>query len=406
MDFIAKPFAWILQAFYSFTKNYAIALIFFTVIVKLLLLFFNVKQQKSAQGQARIRPKMTAIRQRYEGRKDPNVQAEYSNDLMALYKEENISASMGCLPLLIQLPFIAILYKIVTNPLTYLCEATEAAIAGVKSIIFSTPLEALKNVPNAVAKAITDANGDVSKFQISEMQMITVIKDNEGAFSEFLSSYSLPNFNIGSLDLSQTPTLALNVLVLVPLLVGLFQFLSSFVIQLFSPKQDKSSPEAAQAAKTMMYMNIIMPLFTVYLAFQMPAIIGVYWIYQSILGAIIHIILSKLIPIPTYTDEEAQAIIAEYNKDYVRPEIKNGGRRSLHFIDDEDYGEEDGDDDCETETDDAPSLPEMPERRRYDKDGNKIRSLHFIDEDDDSDESSDSASEQNSESASDEGKDL
>jgi len=48
----------------------------------------------------------------------------------------------------------------------------------------------------------------------------------------------------------------------------------------------------------------------------------------------------------------------------------------------------------------------MPERRRYDKNGNKIRSLHFIDEDDDSGESSDSASEQNSESASDEGKDL
>ncbi|MBR2474785.1 MAG: membrane protein insertase YidC [Clostridia bacterium] len=406
MDFIAKPFAWILQAFYSFTNNYAIALIFFTVIVKLLLLFFNVKQQKSAQGQARIKPKMTAIRLRYEGRKDPNVQAEYSNDLMALYKEEKVSASMGCLPLLIQLPFIAILYRIVTNPLTYLCEATEAAIAGIKSIIFSTPLEALKNVPNAVAKAITDANGDVSKFQISEMQMITVMKNNEGAFSEFLSSYSLPNFNIGALDLSQTPTLALNILVIVPLLVGLFQFLTSFVIQLFSPKQDKSSPEAAQAAKTMMYMNIIMPLFTVYLAFQMPAIIGVYWIYQSILGAIIHIILSKLIPIPTYTEEEVQSIIAEYNKDYVRPEIKNGGRRSLHYIDDEDYGEEDGADDCETETDGATSLPEMPERRRYDKNGNKIRSLHFIDEDDDSGESSDSASEQNSESASDEGKDL
>ena len=275
MDFIAKPFAWILQAFYSFTNNYAVALIFFTVIVKLLLLFFNIKQQKSAEGQARIRPKMLAIRQRYEGRTDPNVQAEYSNDLMTLYREEKVSASMGCLPLLIQLPFIAILYNIVTRPLTFLCEAADSAIASVKSIIFTTPLGSLKNIPNDVAKAVSEANGDISKFNISEIQMITVMKDNTGVFSEFLSTHELPNFNIGSIDLAQTPTLALNALILIPLLVGLFQFLSSFVIQLLSPKQDKSSPEAMQAAKTMMYMNIIMPLFTIYLAFQFPAIIVV-----------------------------------------------------------------------------------------------------------------------------------
>lgn len=379
MDFIAKPFAWILQAFYSFTNNYAVALIFFTVIVKLLLLFFNIKQQKSAQGQARIRPKMMAIRQRYEGRKDPNVQTEYSNDLMALYKEEKVSASMGCLPLLIQLPFIAILYSIVTRPLTFLCEASEAAITAVKTLIFTTPLETMKNVPNAVVKAITDANGEISKFNVSEIQMITVIKENTGLFSEFLSAHELPNFNIGTIDLSQTPTLALNVIILIPILVGLFQFLSSFVMQLFSPKQDKSTPEGAQAAKTMMYMNIIMPLFTVYLAFQLPAIIGIYWIYQSILGAIIHIIISKLIPIPSYTKEETEAIIEEYNRDYVRPEITASTRRSLHYIDEDDY-EENGE---ENEADEQnASLPEMPERRRYDKDGNKIRSLHFIDEED------------------------
>ena len=392
MNIIAQPFGLLLRAFYSFTNNYAVALIFFTVIVKLILLFFNVKQQKNAQGQARIRPKMTAIRRRYEGRKDANVQTEYSNDLMNLYKEEKISASMGCLPLLIQLPFIAILYNIVTNPLTYLCKASETAITAVKNTIFSSSA-ALSNLPNAVFTAIKDANGDISKFNITEMQMITVLKNNEAAFSDFISAHPLPNFNVGAIDLSQTPTLALNALVVIPILVGVFQLLSSLVIQFFSPKADKSSPEAAQAAKTMMYMNVMMPLITVYFAFKMPAVIGVYWIYQSILGAIIHIVLSKLIPIPVYTEEETEAIIAEYNKDYVRPEIKEASRRSLHYIDEDEY---DGEDDDSDDENDAPAdTDEMPARRRFDKNGNPIRSLHFIDEDDDAIENVESTSETN-----------
>ena len=396
MNFLYEPFSWILRTFYSFTNSYAVALIFFTVIVKLLLLILNIKQQKNAQGQARIRPKMTAIRQRYEGRKDPNVQVEYSNDLMALYKEEKVSASMGCLPLLIQLPFIAILYNIVTNPLTHLCKASEAAITAVKTTIFQS-LGSLSNVPNAVVTAINDAGGDISKFKISEMQMITVLKQNEETFADFIGKHPLPNFNIGAIDLAQTPTFSLNLIILIPILVGLFQLLSSLVIQWFSPKPDKSTPEAAQTAKTMMYMNIIMPLITVYFAFQMPAIIGVYWIYQSIIGAIIHIILSKLIPIPTYTEEETKAIIAEYNKDYVRPEISDKKPRSLHYIDEDDYEDDYEDEDADNEdggtvSEDEPSTkpanaPEMPKRRLYDKNGNRIRSLHFIDEDDEGTES-------------------
>ena len=211
----------------------------------------------------------------------------------------------------------------------------------------------------------------------------------------------MPNFNVGSIDLAQTPTLALNALVLIPILVGVFQLLSSLVIQYFSPKPDRSTPEAAQTAKTMMYMNVMMPLITVYFAFKMPAVIGVYWVYQSILGAIIHIILSKLIPIPSYTPEESEAIIAEYNKDYVRPEITASTRRSLHYIDAEEYEEEyEEEEEYEDETSDAPTTTEvnMPQRRRFDKNGNPIRSLHFIDEDDEVNENTEITEDDNSNS--------
>lgn len=399
MELIAKPFVWILQVFYSFTHNYAIALIFFTIIIKLLLLFLNIKQQQSSAGMARIRPKLTAIRKRYEGRKDPNAQIEYNKDCMALYKQEKVSASMGCLPLLIQLPFIAVLYNIVQNPLTYICKVGSDVLTALKTQIYTT-YTALSNVPGDVVKAIMSTD-NVSNFKISELNMISVIKANPEAFTEFTSAYEIPNFNLGSINLAQTPTLSFDIIVLIPILVGVFQLLSSLVIQLFSQKPDKSSPEAAQTAKTMLYMNLIMPLITVWFAFKMPAIIGVYWIYQSVIGAVIQIILSKLIPIPSYTEEEVQAIIEEYNRDYVPPQTNYSERRSLHYIDSDDEDCDDDDDDEYTSDTDVSEentvhtppadIPNMPKRRLYDKNGNKIRSLHFIDDDDDEIETKDGA---------------
>ena len=395
MDFISVPFGYVLRFCYSLTNNYALALIFFTLLIKLIFLFVNIKQQRSTQDQARVKPKIRAIQKRYEGRTDANARVEMSNDLMAMYKEEKVSAATGCLPLLIQIPIVLILYQIVTRPLTFLCRASEEIINGLKNTIFTLIGQSdTLSVGSDVAKLYTSAAGDVSKFSVNELQIASVIKNNSAHFGDFLGSYTLPDFTIfgGAIDLSATPTIGLSLIALIPILVGVFQLLSALVIRKFGAPIDTSSPEAAQAAKTMNYMNIIMPLMTVWFAFNVPAILGVYWIYQSIFGAIIQIVLSKIFPVKTYTEEEMLAIEAEYNKDYVRPVNTASTKRSLHFIDDDDYedensdAEEDSDEENET-SDSLQNIPpvdrNMPKRRLYDKNGNKIRSLHFIDEDDD-----------------------
>jgi membrane protein insertase Oxa1/YidC/SpoIIIJ len=144
----------------------------------------------------------------------------------------------------------------------------------------------------------------------------------------------------------------------------------------------------------MMYMNIIFPVTTFFIAFKFPAILGLYWIYQSIFGAISQIILSKIYPIPQFTEEEYAAIEEEMNRDYVAPVIKP--TKSLHYIDEDYDGEADDnkENDKQTELIEAPKTvnknvrsetSNMPPRRRYDKNGNKIRSLHFIDDEDDED---------------------
>ena len=393
LEVIAVPFGYLMRLFYTITHNYALALILFTLFFKLILVPLNIKQHKSSQAQARIRPKERAIRKRYAGRKDQNAQLEMANDLNNLYRQEHVSIFGGCLPMLIQLPIIYVLWQIIEKPLRYLCMVSTTAITDIKNKVFeffgSGVLNA-SNTSSAIFDLYTKAGGAADKFKPSQIQMISVLKDNPSVFSEFLNSLGLgemqlPDFTIfgGRLDLSQNPVFGLNLLILIPVLAALFQFASTFIMQKLGPKPDMSSPEMAQTAKTMTYMNIIFPVMTFIFAFQLPAIIGLYWIYQSIIGTVIQIILTKLYPMPVFTEADYAAAEEEMNRDYVPPKISHSTGRSLHHIDDDDYENSEDipvNESTETETEVEPSVPP---RRRYDKNGNKIRSLHYIDEEDD-----------------------
>ena len=99
--------------------------------------------------------------------------------------------------------------------------------------------------------------------------------------------------------------------------------------------------------------DIIMPLLTLYFAFTFPAAIGIYWIYQSLLGLLQSFILAKIMPLPTFTDEE----IREMQKAAKRraTEMKAApSPHSLHHIDDDD-------------DDSNVVIPEI--RSKYDEDG-------------------------------------
>ena len=93
----------------------------FAVLVKLILLPFGIKQQKTSIKQARLRPKEMAIRKRYAGRTDRVTQQKMQNEIMDLYQREGYNPMGGCLPLLIQMPILLILYQVIINPLKYIC---------------------------------------------------------------------------------------------------------------------------------------------------------------------------------------------------------------------------------------------------------------------------------------------
>jgi YidC/Oxa1 family membrane protein insertase len=98
----------------------------------------------------------------------------------------------------------------------------------------------------------------------------------------------------------------------------------------------------AQTAASMKMMDLVMPGMTLFLAFSFSGMLGLYWVYQSILGLANSLILAKLMPIPKFTEDEIKELRRQEKEveKAARAAAKKGPRyRSLHYIDDEDYDE-------------------------------------------------------------------
>ncbi len=97
----------LLQLFYSFTNNYGLAIIFLTVLVKLLLLPLTIKQTRSMLAMQKIQPELKKIQEKYKDDKQ-----KQSEEMMRFYRENKINPLSGCLPLIMQMPIFIALYMV------------------------------------------------------------------------------------------------------------------------------------------------------------------------------------------------------------------------------------------------------------------------------------------------------
>lgn len=316
---------YILRFAYSLTNNYLTSIFLFTLVIELLLIPIAIKQQKNQIKQASLAPKAAAIRKKYAGRTDQATQQKMQQETMDMYKAENFNPAGGCGPLLIQFPIIICLYNVVTRPLRYICNVP------------NTQIEALKNTLEGLGHEIGVSN--------TQIEMINLIRGNVSDYysvAPALEKAIIPNFHVGPLDLSQVPEISFkpfNWLMLIPVITFVVMIISQYIMQKFTYQ----SPEAknTQNAASMKIMMWSMPLLSVYFEFKLSAAIGVYWIFRNILQLVERIVISKLFPIPKFTEEdykeaERQAGLSERQK---KKEAKENKKfvRSLHHIDDEEY---------------------------------------------------------------------
>lgn len=358
MSYLYKAFGWVLDLCYKIVPDYLVAILLFALIIKILLFPLGIKQQKNMQKQASLRPKEMAIRKKYAGRNDKATQQKAQQEIMELYQKENYSMFGGCLPLLIQFPIIIALYNVIRNPLQYML-----GIAG----------ESLTKIQE-VYMGITGASS-----VMTDLEMLPTIKENFADFAAYMNGITvdkIPNFRIGAFDLSVTPNGegVSNWYLLIPILTFVFAFASMKLTKMFSYQAPQA--EGAGNSLSMKIMDFTMPLFSAWIAYTLPSVIGVYWMFQNVLSTVQQIILSQMYKIPRFTEEDYKKAERELSGSSKKSK-KAEKVRSLHHIDD--------DDEPAAPVNNAPALKEdrngkKPERKDGEKP--KVRSLHHIDDDD------------------------
>jgi len=106
---LAKPMFWLLTKFYAITKNYGIAIILLTIVVRLIMFYPSLKSATAMEEMKKIQPQLMAVREKYK--KDPN---RMNQEMMKLYKDHKVNPLGGCLPMVLQLPFFVALYNVLS----------------------------------------------------------------------------------------------------------------------------------------------------------------------------------------------------------------------------------------------------------------------------------------------------
>ena len=300
--YICVPFAWLVRLFYNLTNSYGVALILFTLVIKLIMLPFQMKSKKSMMRMSRVSGQMQELQKRYA-----KNQAKLQEEMQKLYEEEGVNPMSGCLWSFLPLPILMALYSIIRQPITHFMMLSKDVLQTVVQSVADAGVD-LTNIVMMDKATGAPALKD-GLYQMAAYGQINLVKAVQEMGLSTPEGWFDVNYNFLGLDLTATPweyvksftfTWAVIGVILIPILAGLSQFVFSKLTMKTQPQADAAG---GASMKSMMYM---MPLFSVYIAFIMPAALGVYWIAQSVFSLIQEAILNKTFSAKLSEEEEAR----------------------------------------------------------------------------------------------------
>lgn len=284
--FFANIFGYILNFIYSIFQNYGIAIILFTIILKLVLLPLTIKQQKTMRKTSKIQEKLKIIQFKYKN--DPQM---LNQETMALYKRENMSPFSGCLSAIVQILLLLAMFYLVSSPLTYMKK--------IDTDVINTYKEELQLQEKALATAYPEIN---------------IIKE-KGSVDETVNL----NMNFLGLDLSNVPSQSLTdpTVYVIPLLYVISSVFSMKLSMNMTKKNKKEKEENTETKENkenteldaMESMNknmmIMMPIMSVIISFIAPLGLALYWLVNNVLMIIERVVITKFLDKKEEANENA-----------------------------------------------------------------------------------------------------
>lgn len=282
MDFIYIPFGWLMRVLYNLVNNYGLALLFFTLITRIIMLPLSIKQQKSMAKMTVYNPLIQEVQKKYA-----NNREKMNEEMTKLYTEYDIKPTMGCGPLVIQMAFVMVLYKVIQQPLRF--------FVGLSADVYKSIVD--------LATTLMPASGGAMSNTFHDAFIINNIQSGGTEFMELIPAEMYQTildldftvFGLKGMDLTQIPEFGWNLLMLVPLLSAISMVASQFITGLVTGQKLKG------ASGIMMYG---MSIWIGYLGFTLPAALSLYWFYSNIIGLVQSLVLRKF-----YSPEKFKAEI-------------------------------------------------------------------------------------------------
>lgn len=306
IQFFANLFGYVLNFLYEIVKNYGLAIILFSVLVKLLMLPISIKQQKTMKKSSKIQEEMKQIQFKFKN--DPE---KLNQEVMNLYKRENMNPFSGCFSSIIQIVLLFSVFYLVRSPLTYMKKIDKNAINEMKAIVQENG--ATKGYEEiAIIEYVRNIESQSSVEENKEEQVSSEEKnentDKKFNIYDYIDQINM-NMDFLGVDLSKVPTQdAKDIKVfIIPALYVISSFIS---IRLSTASQNKKTNDGnveqemdamAQSNKMMAWM---MPIMSVSIASIAPLGLALYWLMNNILMIIERIISNKFLK----EDDDKEAI--------------------------------------------------------------------------------------------------
>ncbi len=277
-NWLGSMLGYLLWFLYQIVQNYGVAILLFTLVMKLALFPFSIKQQRSMASQTKLQKKVKELQKIYA-----NDKLKLQQETQKLYDKEGVSMTGGCLPMLIPFPVLFGIYYAVLYPLQ---NALHVAVDHV-----SSATQLLGQIPG-IGSGFSGAYSEIDIIKHFSYLKPYLMNMGEHSFTAEeaarVESFS-GGFNFLGWDLLATPAVSTfaSMLWLVPVLCLVLSLAASFATQ-------KLQPGAQQGQQgCMKFMMYGFPFFTAYLAWTMPAAVGFYWTLQTVLGFVQTVVLHR-----------------------------------------------------------------------------------------------------------------
>ncbi len=272
-NMIGSLFGYVLWFCFMLVHDYGIAIILFTLFLKIILFPTAIKQQKSMAANARLAAKQRELQKKYG-----NDKAKLNEEVSKLYQKEGVNPMGGCLSSLLPMLLLLGVYYAVINPLTNTMHIASETVTKAVSYLNTLP---------GIGTSFNNFYGQIDIIKLAQTPQGTTYLSG---FFDANTIDQIKDFGQGfhsfGLDLLGRPNEGFTILLIIPILC----LVTSILAQYFTMKLQGT---AQMQQGCMKYMLLLMPLVSAYIAYTVPAAVGFYWIVSTVLGFLQTVILQN-----------------------------------------------------------------------------------------------------------------